>query len=354
MLRSPNIASGEEKARHYDHEVKGLTVVKPFVGVKEDLPSDAAVFLIDHGSTEGFVLSEGINPFYSELDTRWMTASVIDEAVRRAVGTGARLDRMAGLDNYCWPDPIVSEANPDGEHKLAQLVRSTQALSEFCRAYGVPCISGKDSMKNDSTMGGVRISIPPTLLFSVIARIDDERRAVTMNVKTSGARVYVLGVTRDELGGSEYFRWRGIRGAGEVPRVDASETIPLYRKVQEAIAREWLESCHSPAMGGIGVALAKASMGGELGVSIDLDRDPGLRGLATETALFSESNGRFVVTVSPGCAEAFEAHMAGVAWACVGEVTTGRRVRIRHGGATRIDLGVEELKAVWKGTFDGI
>ncbi len=354
MLRSPNIASGEEKARHYDHEVKGLTVVKPFVGVKEDLPSDAAVFLIDHGSTEGFVLSEGINPFYSELDTRWMTASVIDEAVRRAVGTGARLDRMAGLDNYCWPDPIVSEANPDGEHKLAQLVRSTQALSEFCRAYGVPCISGKDSMKNDSTMGGVRISIPPTLLFSVIARIDDVRRAVTMDVKTSGARVYVLGVTRDELGGSEYFRWRGIRGAGEVPRVDASETIPLYRKVQEAIAREWLESCHSPAMGGIGVALAKASMGGELGVSIDLDRDPGLRGLATETALFSESNGRFVVTVSPGCAEAFEAHMAGVAWACVGEVTTGRRVRIRHGGATRIDLGVEELKAVWKGTFDGI
>ena len=354
MIRSTNIASGEKKARNYDHEVKGLTVVKPFVGAKEDVPSDAAVFLIEHGKTEGYVLSDGINPFYSDLDTRWMTASIIDEAVRKAVGSGARLDRMAGLDNYCWPDPIESEKNPDGEYKLAQLVRSTLALSEFCRAYGVPCVSGKDSMKNDSTMGGVRISIPPTLLFSVIARIDDVRRAVTMDVKTPGARVYLLGITRDELGGSEYFRWLGQGRGNSVPKVEPSETLPLYRKVEEAIAREWLQSCHSPAKGGLAVALAKSAMGGELGMSIDLDSDPHLKVIDPEAALFSESNGRFVVTVAPEHVPQFEAHLRGVACAAIGEVTEDRRLRISHRGQQRIDVELGALKAAWKETFDGV
>jgi phosphoribosylformylglycinamidine synthase subunit PurSL len=354
MLRSPNLASGEKKARYYDHEVKGLTVIKPYVGAKADAPSDASVFMVEHGSYEGYVLSEGINPFYSDIDTRWMTASVIDEAVRKAVGTGARLDHLAGLDNYCWPDPIASEKNPDGGHKLAQLVRSTQALSEFCRAYGVPCISGKDSMKNDSTMGGVRISIPPTLLFSVIARIDDVRKAVSLDAKRVGARVYLLGVTRDELGGSELLRALAERKGGKVPGVDPQETLPLYRRVQDAIARELVQSCHSPAKGGLAVALARIAMAAELGLDVDLGKEPHTAGLAAAQALFSESNARFVVTVDPANAAAFEAVMAGSSFACVGAVTEAPRLTIKHAGALRLDAGVMELKAAWKETFDAL
>ncbi|HQF23098.1 MAG TPA: AIR synthase-related protein, partial [Polyangiaceae bacterium] len=212
LLGQPNLASGEEKARHYDHEVKGLSVIKPFVGVRGDMPSDAAVFLVSHGSFDGVVLSEGVHPHYADIDAYWATAAAVDEAVRKAVGTGARLDHMAGLDNYCWPDPVQSDITPDGQHKLAQLVRSATALAKACETYGVPCISGKDSMKNDSMMGGVKISIPPTLLFSVIAKIDDVTKAVSMDVKTVGAKVLLLGATRDELGGSEYFRMLGAVG----------------------------------------------------------------------------------------------------------------------------------------------
>ncbi len=170
LLGRPNLASGERKARHYDHEVKGLSVIKPYVGIHADVPAEATVFLARHGSLRGLVLSEGVNPFLSDLDTFAMAATTVDEAVRRQLCAGARLDRIAALDNFCWPDPVESEQTPDGQYKLAQLVRACRGLYEVCRAYGVPLISGKDSMKNESRMGGAKIGVPPTLLLSALGR----------------------------------------------------------------------------------------------------------------------------------------------------------------------------------------
>ena len=149
-----------------------------------------------------------------------MAACAIDEAVRNAVAVGAPLDRLAGLDNFCWCDPVRSEKTPDGEYKLAQLVRANEALYDLTTAYGVPCISGKDSMKNDYQIGDVRISIPPTLLFSTLGKMEDVRKAVTMDVKKPGDLVYVLGKTFRELGGSEWYALHGAIGNG-VPKVNA-------------------------------------------------------------------------------------------------------------------------------------
>ena len=110
---------------------------------------------------EGLVVSHGICPKFSDLDTYWMMANAVDEAIRNAVAVGADLDHMAGVDNFCWCDPVESEKTPDGRYKLAQLVRANRALAHFCQGFGVPCVSGKDSMKNDYTGGGRKISIPP-------------------------------------------------------------------------------------------------------------------------------------------------------------------------------------------------
>ena len=206
LLGRLNVCSKEFKSRIYDGEVKGLSVIKPFVGVHADMPSDASVMRVEHGSNEGLILAEGINPFYSDLDTYHMMASVIDEAVRRVISVGGRLGQIAGLDNFCWPDPVLSEKTPDGPYKMAQLVRANKALYDVCTAFKVPPISGKDSMKNDSVRGGRKISIPPTVLFSTIAKMDDVRRAVTMNFKKAGDLIYVIGLTKNELGASEYFR----------------------------------------------------------------------------------------------------------------------------------------------------
>ncbi len=120
-----NLCSNESTARHYDHEVKGLTVIKPFVGVKADVPGEATVFLARHGSFRGYVLSEGVNPFYSDIDTHAMARAVVDLAVRRQLAAGARLDRIALLDNFCWPDPEAGHPTPTAR---------TRWLSSFVRA----------------------------------------------------------------------------------------------------------------------------------------------------------------------------------------------------------------------------
>ncbi len=353
LLGQPNLASGEEKARHYDHEVKGLSVIKPFVGVRGDMPSDAAVFLVSHGSFDGVVLSEGVHPHYADIDAYWATAAAVDEAVRKAVGTGARLDHMAGLDNYCWPDPVQSDITPDGQHKLAQLVRSATALAKACETYGVPCISGKDSMKNDSMMGGVKISIPPTLLFSVIAKIDDVTKAVSMDVKTVGAKVLLLGATRDELGGSEYFRMLGAVG-NAVPKVYFEETLPLYRAVQTAIENELLLSCHAVTRGGLAVALARSAMAGRLGLVLDLDEDERLRSLTTPAALFSESTGRFVVTVDPSKIKQLEAILPSGSHSLLGVTTPDAMVEVKHRGNKVLQTAVDTLVHAFQETFHAI
>ena len=201
MLSRLNICSKESVVRQYDHEVQGGSVVKPLTGVVNDGPSDAAVIRPLLDSFEGIVIANGICPRYSDIDAYHMAAAAIDEAVRNAIAVGTPLDRLAGLDNFCWCDPVRSEKTPDGEYKLAQLVRANQALYDITTAYGVPCISGKDSMKNDYQIGSVRISIPPTLLFSTLGKMEDVRKAVTMDVKKPGDLVYVLGKTFPELGG---------------------------------------------------------------------------------------------------------------------------------------------------------
>ncbi len=168
MLGRLNICSKEYIVRQYDHEVRGGSVIKPMVGVKRDGPSDAGVLRPLLESDAGLVVSHGICPKFSDYDAYWMMANAMDEAIRNAVAVGANPDALAGVDNFCWCDPVASPANPDGRYKLAQLVRACRALRQFSLAFGVPCISGKDSMKNDYTGGGERISIPPTVLFSVL------------------------------------------------------------------------------------------------------------------------------------------------------------------------------------------
>ncbi|HVQ35787.1 MAG TPA: AIR synthase-related protein [Candidatus Bathyarchaeia archaeon] len=353
-----NLASGEEMARHYDHEVKGLTVVKPWVGAASDVPAEGTVFLVRHGTRRGYVLSDGVNPFYADIDAHAMAQAAVDLAVRRQICAGARPDRIAILDNFCWPDPVGSP------HKMAQLVRACRGLDELARAYGTPLVSGKDSMKNDSTMGGVTISIPPTLLVSAIGWIDDVTSAVTLDLKEAGDAVFVLGTTHDETGGSEYFRWLGARAGlqaplgeaapyvgNKVPRVRAGEALPLYRALAEAIRRGLVRSAAAPALGGFALAVARSAMAGELGVDLDLTACPDLAALPPDVALFSESTGRFLITAAEGDAPAIEALFSGLACRRIGRVTAERRIRVASGTVRLVDADLDALKAAYKGAL---
>ncbi|MBW1967617.1 MAG: phosphoribosylformylglycinamidine synthase, partial [Deltaproteobacteria bacterium] len=124
LLSRYNVCSKEYVVRQYDHEVQGGSVIKPLTGARDDGPSDAAVLRPDLESLEGLVVAHGICPRYSDIDTFHMVCCAVDEAVRNAISVGGSLDLMAGLDNFCWCDPVQSEKTPDGLYKLAQLVRA--------------------------------------------------------------------------------------------------------------------------------------------------------------------------------------------------------------------------------------
>ena len=365
MLARLNICSIEKKLRQYDHEVKGLSVVKPLVGKEQDVPSDATVSLLELGSREGLIFAEGLNPHYSDVDTYHMTASMIDEAVRRVIAVGGKLPSVetpfAALDNFCWCDPEQSERNLDGHYKLAQLVRACKALYDYSREFDLPFISGKDSMKNDSLIDGIKVSIPPTLMVSVLAKIDDVGKAVTMDVKRPTDLIYIVGETFDELGGSEYYKLLGekIRGkeyiGGEVPKVNAMRAKTSYKCMSQATEKGLVHSVHTPTKGGLAVALAQSAFAGGYGMYVRLDKVP-YRGVQRDdTILFSETNSRFVVTVAREKRKEFEKVMQGSSNAYIGFVIEKPVLIIRGLNKSNIiQANIEDLKMAWKRTLEAI
>jgi len=351
LLSSLNICSKESVVRRYDHEVQGGSVVKPFTGVSNDGPSDAAVVRPILESFEGVVVAHGICPRYSDIDTYHMTANAIDEALRNYVAVGGSLDLVAGLDNFCWCDPVLSDKTPDGPYKMAQLVRSNQALYDICMEYNLPLISGKDSMKNDFYDGGVKISIPPTLLFSVIGKIEDARKAVTMDVKRPGDIVYLLGKTAAELGGSEYLALGGAVG-NRVPKVDAAKAYRRYQAYHRAVLAGTVASCHDLSDGGLAVAAAETAFSGGYGLELELDKVL-WQGEQSEksdlTILFSESASRHLVTVRPDKQDEFEKIMSGNCFAAIGMVKNGDVLTINGlDGMAVVKSPLAELKEAWQ------
>jgi phosphoribosylformylglycinamidine synthase len=191
--------------------------------------------------------------------------------------------------------------NPDGKIKAAQLVRSCRALAETCIAYEIPLLSGKDSMYVDGHLPGKygetqKVSALETLQFSAVSVIDDINKCITMDSKIPGDLVYVLGTTCNELGASEYYEHLGYTGLN-VPKVSPGHFIKLYRALQNAIDKEVVASAHGIYRGGLGVHLAMIAMGGNLGIKADIGLVPSDGSDRGDIILFSESPGRFIVTV---------------------------------------------------------
>lgn len=351
MLKRLNICSKERVIRQYDHEVQGSTIVKPLQGENEEGPGNASILhpVEAKESGKGIVVSNGICPKFSTFDAYHMAANAVDEAVRNAVCVGCDPKKIAILDNFCWPDPVFNnEKNPDGKHKLAQLVRTSQGLYDTALAYQTPIISGKDSMKNDYQMGGKKISVPPTLLVSAIGVIPQVENATTMEFKCAGDWIYVIGMTRNELGGSEYAGMRSLEG-GYVPKVDFNTAAETYEKLFEAVQQGWIASCHDCSDGGLGVALIEAAFSGNLGASIDLHPVP-MEGVENDTELlFSESPSRLVVSINPEHAKSFELLFHTIPIGRIGIVQKDPHLTIEGlNGETILDEELKPLKDSWQ------
>jgi phosphoribosylformylglycinamidine synthase II len=342
ILASWNVCSKEWVIRQYDHEVQGGSVIKPLTGVNNDGPSDAAVTKPILDSDMGIVVANGINPKYGDIDPYWMAASAIDEALRQIVAVGGSLWRVALLDNFCW-------GNPDKPDRLGGLVRAAQACYDVALDYETPFISGKDSLYNEFETEKESISIPPTLLISAVAVMDNVERAVTMDCKQENDLVYIIGTTWNELGGSQYYGIHGYVG-NRVPRVDSKKGKRLMDTLSAVMEKGLVRACHDLSEGGIGVAAAEMAFAGGLGMVIYLGQVPlGEAVNRDDYVLFSESNTRFLVEVAPEDRQQFEDMMAGVDFAAVGQVTSKERLEIYGlNGEVVLSAFVAELKEAWQ------
>lgn len=346
LLSSLNIASKEWIIRQYDHEVQGGSVLKPLQGPQSG-PGDASITRPFLDSKKGIILACGINPDYGKIDPYWMAASVIDEALRQVVSVGGDIARCAILDNFCW-------GNTNKPNRLGGLVRASYGCYDIAKAYGVPFISGKDSLNNEYAAEGHTVSIPPTLLISAIGVMDDVSRAVSMDAKKAGNAVYLVGLTHNELGGSQYYKMSGFTG-NDVPRVDPVRGRRLMAGLTRAIAKGCVRSCHDCSDGGLAVALAEMAFAGGCGMAIDLwrGRPPaGQELIGDAILLFSESNTRFVVEVADETA--FVKAMRGLPIWRLGTITSGRSFTIRNARGTKIvATEIDALKAAWQKPFKG-
>jgi phosphoribosylformylglycinamidine synthase len=360
MLSAPNVAGKEWIIRQYDHEVQGGSVIKPLVGKERDVTSDAAVIRPILTSQRGLATTQACNPLYSAIDAYHMVGCTIDEAVRRLIAVGASMDHIGGVDNFCWPNIQYDPAsNPDGKLKAAQLVRANWALRDYCLAFDIPLLSGKDSMYIDGNLKGAygethKVSGLPTLQFAATSIVPDTQKCVTMDAKIPGDLVYILGITRNELGGSEYYDQFGYIGLN-VPKVRHEEVIPLYKALSKAIEAETVASAHGVYRGGLGVHLSLVAMAGCLGMDIDVSKIPREDVDANDQILYSESTGRFIVTIGPEQREAFGAMFQGCPCAEIGKVTEETNLTIRGiEGNVLLNSAIAGLKQAWKGTFGNL
>lgn len=317
-LSHPNIASKHWIIRQYDHEVQGGSVVKPLVGPMQIGPSDASVIRPKLAGNKGVILSCGLAPHVA--DPYEMAIAAIDEAIRNAVCVGADLDNLAILDNFCWP-------GTDNEESMGKLVRTCEACRDAALAYGVPFISGKDSLHNQFTNSatGQVIRIPPTLLISAMGVIQDFRQCVTMDFKANKSRVVLIRAKQADL-----------------------KTLPtVHRTMSHLIAQKKFAAVHDVSEGGYAVAVAEMCIASGIGVitSNDLMSAPGA---------FAETLGSYVAELRNwDDLLAIQSALSSVADVVELGITQHlRKLTITTTKERVTDISIEDMTKAWRKTLD--
>ena len=337
MMGQLNICSKEFISTQYDHNVQGSAVLGPLQGPGR-VYAEASITKPVLTSEKGVVLSQGLFPRYSDIDTAAMAAAGLDLAVRNAIAAGVDLNQLALLDNFCW-------CSSDEPERLGQLKRAVETIYEMAVKYETPFISGKDSMFNDfkgfdANGKAFKISAPPTLLASSIGVIPNVDRAISLAPKAVGDLVYILGETKDELGASEYYDLHNELG-NNVPETDSHQNLRLYKLYGRASRDKLIASAYALNYGGLGVALAKKAIASQMGMDIDLS---GID-LSAEKALYSESTGRILVTVAPQNKAKFEKNFKGFEHCThIGHVAYGNTLNIQN----VLKADIEKLDKAYK------
>jgi phosphoribosylformylglycinamidine synthase subunit PurSL len=363
--------------------VQGNTVVKPLVGPAGRGPSDAAVIEPIPGSRRGIALASGLATPLGDAslggDPYQMALAGIDECVRNLVCAGADPGRIAILDNFCWP-------SCDLPHNMGALARACAGCYDGAMAYRTPFVSGKDSLNNqlryeDPATGERKvIEIPFTLLITGLGLVRSIDRCVTMDAKTPGNLLVLVGRTTGDMGGSHYQRlFPGsplLADAAAIPRVDLSVGPRTARAVAEAIAQGLVASAHDCSEGGVLTAVAEMLIattgpgagegpsGGTSALADLLTRSPGsITPLGADLTLdddlldpaqaaFAQTHSRYVLEVAPANLAKLRTILTdagGVFAQPIGTITSSGRLVWPQGD---LDARVDDLAAAWRAPLD--
>jgi phosphoribosylformylglycinamidine synthase II len=342
ILSSPNIAPKDWILNQYDHEVQGGSVLKA-INNSPLKTNDAAVIRPKLDSQKAVIVGCGINPFYSDIDSYWMAALAIDEAMRNVVSTGASLDKTFILDNFSW-------GSPEDPQVLGSLVRAAKACYDYSVYFGVPFISGKDSLYNEYNLGKNKITIPGTLLISAVSVLDNWQLALGSSFSKEGNLIYLIGLTKPELGQSEYLRQKGIN-QGLVPKVEPNAK-DIFINLSKAIKQKLVASCHDLSEGGLAVAVSEMCVGSGMGASLFLEEVAAQENSQDYQLLFSESPSRFLVEVSKEKKEEFEKQLQGMPFGLIGCVLADEQLVIYNKKSKKIiDMSLSHLEENLLKTF---
>ena len=320
LLKQPTIASKEWVYDQYDYMVRTNTVVAP--------GSDAALVRI-RGTEKALAMTTDCNSRYIYLDPETGGKIAVAEAARNIVCSGAEPLAITDCLNF---------GNPEKPEIFWQLEKAADGMSEACRTFNSPVISGNVSLYNETN----GTAIYPTPVIGMVGLVRNLKDATTQEFKQAGDLIYLLGETRTEFGGSELQKLVHGEIFGKAPELDLTVEKNYQDQVLKSIREGLVASAHDVAEGGVAIALAEAVIGAKgLGADVTLEGEE-------VTALFSESQSRFILSVKPEMQAEFERLTDAV---LIGKVTDAPVLSITVNEKPVIQLEVERMKESWKGAI---
>ena len=345
LLASENIASRRSVYERYDKQVQGFVTL-------EAGEADAGILapLIDENIDEknrkvGMAFSTDCNPRHSRISPYHGAANAVVESMRNVAAVGAYPQAITDCLNY---------GNPEKPDHMWELEEGVKGIRDACWGiklrnhpkYPTPVISGNVSLYNESKEGHV----PPSAIICCIGKINDYRKAITMQLKKAGNRLYLLGKRKNELGGSEYYRLFGHTGAN-VPKADFKEVKKEIDILVDSVETGLVSSAHDISEGGLAVTVAEMVFGGrgegKIGVEINLDAVPG-NALREDQKLFSETGG-FVCEINPAHKKKFLALCKKYRYKAyaIGETSKIAAIVFKKGGKELINLELKKAADRW-------
>jgi phosphoribosylformylglycinamidine synthase subunit PurL len=320
LLQQPTIASKEWVYQQYDHMVRTNTVVSP--------GSDAAVVRI-RGTRKALAMTTDCNSRYLYLDPETGGKIAVAEAARNIVCSGAKPLAITDCLNF---------GNPEKPEIFWQFEKAVDGMSEACRVFETPVIGGNVSLYNETN----GTAVYPTPVVGMVGLVEDLDHVTTQTFKQTGDLIYLLGETKDEFGGSELQKLTYGRIFGKAPELDVNVEHKHQQQVLQAIRQGLVDSAHDLAEGGLAVAVSESLFGTELGAEIKLEGN-------AVSALFSESQSRFLISIKKENKEQFESLVD--AATLIGEVTDSATLKISSANETLILSQVTELEKAWRGAI---